>query len=131
MSAGGYTALVKRAGNRWIGWVQEVPGVNAQERTKEELLHSLREALCEAIEFNREDARRAAEPDYVEEPGAVKRRELIRHLMAEGCIRLRERSRHSWWHNPVRDWRSAVPRHSEIQDILARKICRDLEVREP
>ncbi len=63
--------MVKRAGNRWIGWVQEVPGVNAQERTKEELLHSLREALCEAIEFNREDARRAAEPDYVEEPLAL------------------------------------------------------------
>ena len=71
MSAGGYTALVKRTGNWWIGWVQEVPGVNAQERTKAELLQSLREALREAIEFNREDARRAAESDYVEEPLAL------------------------------------------------------------
>jgi len=61
----------------------------------------------------------------------VKRRELIRHLTAEGCVLLREGSRHSWWHNPIGKRRSAVPRHSEIKDILARKICRDLEVREP
>jgi len=52
----------------WIGWVQEVPVVNAQERTKEELLVSLREALREALEFNRRDAREAADSDYAEEP---------------------------------------------------------------
>ena len=68
MAKHAYTALVKQAGEWWIGWVQEVPGVNAQERTKEELLASLREALVEAIDFNRQDARRAAESDYVEEP---------------------------------------------------------------
>jgi predicted RNase H-like HicB family nuclease len=68
MAESGYTALVKQAGGWWIGWVQEVPGVNAQERTKEELLLSLRQALREAIEFNREDARKAADSDYVEEP---------------------------------------------------------------
>jgi predicted RNase H-like HicB family nuclease len=71
MATCGYTALIKRAGNWWIGWVQEVPGVNAQERTKDELLVSLREALREAIEFNRQDARKAAESDYVEEPLAL------------------------------------------------------------
>ena len=60
--------MVKQAGGWWIGWVQEVPGVNAQERTKEELLVSLREALREALEFNRKDAREAAESDYAEEP---------------------------------------------------------------
>ncbi len=68
MADSGYTALVKQAGGWWVGWVQEVPGVNAQERTKEELLTSLREALREALEFNRNDARRAAESDYAEEP---------------------------------------------------------------
>ena len=68
MVESGYTALVKRVGDWWIGWVQEVPGVNAQERTKEELLISLTEALREAIEFNRQDARQAADSDYVEEP---------------------------------------------------------------
>jgi predicted RNase H-like HicB family nuclease len=71
MAGNAYTAIVKRAGDWWIGWVQEVPGVNAQERTKEELLISLRQALREAIKFNRQDARRAAEADYVEEPLAL------------------------------------------------------------
>jgi predicted RNase H-like HicB family nuclease len=37
----GYTAIVKKDGDWWIGWVEEVPGVNAQERTKEDLLISL------------------------------------------------------------------------------------------
>ena len=68
MAENGYTALVKQVGGWWIGWVEEVPGVNAQERTQEELLLSLRQALHEAIEFNREDARKAAGSDYVEEP---------------------------------------------------------------
>lgn len=71
MADSGYTALVKQAGGWWIGWVQEVPGVNAQERTKEDLLISLREALREALEFNRNDARKAAESDYAEEPLAL------------------------------------------------------------
>ncbi len=68
MLKSGYTALVKRAGNWWIGSVQEVPGVNAQERTKEELLASLKVALREAVELNRSRAREAAEADYAEEP---------------------------------------------------------------
>jgi predicted RNase H-like HicB family nuclease len=71
MAEVGYTALVKKVGDWWIGWVQEIPGVNAQERTKEELLASLSQALREVIEFNREDARRAADSDYVEEPLAL------------------------------------------------------------
>ena len=71
MVRNGYTALVKQVDNWWIGWVQEVPGVNAQERTKDELLISLTEALREAIEFNREEARKAAESNYIEEPLAL------------------------------------------------------------
>ena len=62
-----YTAIVKQRGEWWIGWIEEVPGVNAQERSKEELLASLREVLKEAIEFNREEARKAAESDFSEE----------------------------------------------------------------
>jgi predicted RNase H-like HicB family nuclease len=65
---GDYTAVLKKDGDWWIGWVQEVPGVNAQERTKEELLESLRAALREAIEFNREEARQSAQGDFIEEP---------------------------------------------------------------
>jgi predicted RNase H-like HicB family nuclease len=62
-----YTAVTKRNGEWWIGWVEEVPGVNCQERTKEELLESLRAALKEALAFNREDAIAAATSDYSEE----------------------------------------------------------------
>jgi len=62
-----YTAIVKQDGDWWIGWVEEVPGVNAQEKTKAELLASLREILLEALEFNRQEARKAAEADYTEE----------------------------------------------------------------
>jgi predicted RNase H-like HicB family nuclease len=62
-----YTAIVKQRGEWWIGWIEEVPGVNAQERTKEELMVSLRGALKEALEFNRDEARKSAESDYSEE----------------------------------------------------------------
>ena len=55
-----YTAVVKQDGDYWIGWVEEVPGVNCQEISREKLLESLRITLSEALEFNREDARRMA-----------------------------------------------------------------------
>ncbi len=55
-----YTAIVKQTGDWWIEWVEEVPGVNAQEKTKKALLISLKEILREAIEFNRAKARKAA-----------------------------------------------------------------------
>ena len=44
-----YTAVVKQDGKWWFGWVEEVPGVNGQEATREELLESLRVTLTEAI----------------------------------------------------------------------------------
>jgi mRNA interferase HicA len=56
----------------------------------------------------------------------MKREELIRHLRRHGCALLREGRRHSWWHNPNENTHSAAPRHTEIDDDLARKICRDL-----
>ena len=62
-----YTAILKRDGDWWIGWIEEVPGVNCQEKTREELLESLSVTLKEALEFNREEAIRAAAPDYIEE----------------------------------------------------------------
>ncbi len=48
-----YTAIVKQDGKWWIGWIEEIPGVNCQERTKPELLVSLRSALDEALAFDR------------------------------------------------------------------------------
>jgi predicted RNase H-like HicB family nuclease len=68
---GSYTAILKRDGDWWIGWVEEVPGVNAQERSREELLASLRLILTEALEFNRTEARAAAESGFEEETLSV------------------------------------------------------------
>ena len=48
-----YPAVVKQSGPWWIGWIEEIPGVNCQERTKEELLDTLKATLQEALEFNR------------------------------------------------------------------------------
>ena len=66
-----FTAVVKQDANWWIGWVEEVPGVNCQEATREGLLESLRVTLAEAIEFNRMEARNAAGKSYEEFPIAV------------------------------------------------------------
>lgn len=61
----------------------------------------------------------------------MKRRDLLRHLSAHGCALLREGAKHSWWQNSSLGRRSAVPRHSEINEYLARKICSDPGVSEP
>jgi len=61
----------------------------------------------------------------------MKRKELLRHLREQGCELLREGSRHSWWHNPQQNRRSAIPRHTEIKNLMAAKICRDLGVPRP
>ena len=66
-----YTAVVKHEQNWWIGWIEEVPGVNCQEGTREELMESLRITLKEALELNREEALTAAGKEYREEKIAV------------------------------------------------------------
>ncbi|NVZ10428.1 type II toxin-antitoxin system HicB family antitoxin [Allochromatium humboldtianum] len=66
-----YTAVVKQEGDWWLGWIEEVAGVNCQEKTREELLNSLRVTLREALQFNRDDAIAAAGSNYVEEAIAV------------------------------------------------------------
>lgn len=62
----GYTAVIQQDGGWWIGWIEEVPGVNSQGLTREELLDNLRDALTEALEMNRADAIAAAGKDYEE-----------------------------------------------------------------
>jgi len=64
--AASYTAVIQRDGEWWIGWVEEVPGVNSQGQTREELLDNLRDALEEALEMNRAEARAAAKGSYEE-----------------------------------------------------------------
>ncbi len=62
-----YTALIKHDENWWIGWIEEIPGVNCQEESREKLLVSLRETLQEALDFNRKEAISAAGNQYSEE----------------------------------------------------------------
>jgi predicted RNase H-like HicB family nuclease len=57
---GQYTAVVQQREPWWIGWIEEVPGVNCQGETREKLLDNLRSALEEALEMNRADAVSAA-----------------------------------------------------------------------
>jgi predicted RNA binding protein YcfA (HicA-like mRNA interferase family) len=61
----------------------------------------------------------------------MKRLDLVRHLEQHGCALLREGSRHSVYVNRTAGKSSTVPRHREINDFLARKICRDLEIPMP
>ena len=61
-----YTAIITKDGDWWLGWVEEIPGANAQEETKEELLISLREAVTDIIELRRQQARREMTNDYEE-----------------------------------------------------------------
>ena len=62
-----YKAIVQRDGEWWIGWVEEIPGVNSQGATRNELMENLRSALQEALEMNRAEARAAAKGAYEEE----------------------------------------------------------------
>ncbi len=61
----------------------------------------------------------------------MKRRDLIQHLEAHGCELLREGGRHTMYVNRANQTVSAVPRHQQVNDILARKICRDLGIPAP
>ena len=61
-----YTAITKHDGNWWIGWIEEIPGVNCQEKGREELIDSLKITLKEALEFNRQEAIQAATSDFTE-----------------------------------------------------------------
>lgn len=61
-----YTAIIQQRGDWWIGWIEEIPGVNCQEKTREELFDTLRITLLEALELNRQEAIRVAEGGYQE-----------------------------------------------------------------
>jgi predicted RNA binding protein YcfA (HicA-like mRNA interferase family) len=61
----------------------------------------------------------------------VKRRELVRHLEQHGCELLREGANHSVYVNRRTAKSSTVPRHTEVNNDLGRKICKDLGVPKP
>ncbi len=64
--ASSYTAVIQQSGAWWIGWVEEIPGVNSQGETREELVENLRSALQETLEMNRADALAARRGPYEE-----------------------------------------------------------------
>ena len=66
-----YTAVIKKDGDWWIGWIEEVPGVNCQEHSRDELMKTLRTTLREALEFNRQDAILSAGKNFQEEKIAL------------------------------------------------------------
>ena len=61
-----YTAVIQRDGEWWIGWIEEIRGVNCQGTTRDELLANLQSALREMLEMNRADARKEAGDDFEE-----------------------------------------------------------------
>lgn len=50
------TAVIQKRGRWYVAWVEEVPGVHAQERTLAQVKRSLKEALRDILEVNREIA---------------------------------------------------------------------------
>jgi predicted RNase H-like HicB family nuclease len=63
-----FTAIIKKDGDWWIGWIEEIPGANAQERSKDELILSLREAAKDILEIHRQAAIKEAQKDFEEIP---------------------------------------------------------------
>jgi len=61
-----HTAVLEQDGEVWIGWVEEVTGMNCQEDTRDALIETLRVTLQEALKLNRDDARSAAGTDFEE-----------------------------------------------------------------
>ena len=61
-----FNAVIKQDGKWWIGWIEEIQGVNCQESSREELLECLKITLKEVLHFNRQEVLRAAEPNYSE-----------------------------------------------------------------
>jgi mRNA interferase HicA len=61
----------------------------------------------------------------------MKRREFLNHLSQHGCHFVREGSEHSIWENPMTKQRGSVPRHSEVNDFTARRICKSLGIPKP
>lgn len=61
-----FTAVVQRDGVWWVGWIEEIPGVNSQGESRDELMENLQSALKEMLEINRAEARKAAGDDFEE-----------------------------------------------------------------
>jgi len=61
----------------------------------------------------------------------MKRRDLLLHLRQRGCQFVREGREHSIWENPATNRRTSIPRHREINDFTAGRICKQLGIPQP
>jgi predicted RNase H-like HicB family nuclease len=61
-----YTAVIQSDGAWWLGWLEEIPGVNCQAESRDDLVENLKSALAEMLEMNRDEARKAAGDDFEE-----------------------------------------------------------------
>lgn len=61
----------------------------------------------------------------------MKRKDLIRYLIKNGCVFIREGANHSVFFNPLMKRTSTLPCHAEIDNFLAKKICQDLGIKPP
>ena len=118
-----FNAVIKQDDGWWIGWVEEIPGVNSQGKTRAELLKNLRSALKEALEFNREDALAAAHaPHALRTPSSTTPLRLtssITRPVTVAILRVRHRLiRIEIIHNPTGILQTA--RQSFIRQIPAR-----------
>lgn len=59
-----YTALIQERGEWWVGRIQEIPSVNCQERTRAELMDTLKITLGEILEINQKEAIHLVENGY-------------------------------------------------------------------
>jgi predicted RNase H-like HicB family nuclease len=66
-----FTAVIKEVDDWWVGWIEEIPGVNCQEKTRDELIESLKITLKEALEFNKQEAISEVGTNYFEEKIAI------------------------------------------------------------
>jgi mRNA interferase HicA len=125
-------ASFMKHGKWWVAWTEDVPGALTQGATLEEA----RENLVDAIRMIQGPVDLSQLPKskvVVEEIEVwMKRRELIRHLERFGCVLVREGAKHSRYINLANPRRSStVPRHTEIDELLARKICDQLGIPGP
>src|SRR5580693_8661490 len=99
--AANYTAIILQDGEWWIGWVEEVPGVNSQGQTRGTAGQPPRRAGGGLGDEPCGGPRRGNGNLRGSEPGRMKRHDLISHLRRQGCFLIWEGRRHSWWGNPA------------------------------
>src|SRR5437762_14207024 len=119
-----FTAIIERDGDWYIAYCPEIPGANGQGRTKDEARENLAEAIELILEDRREDALRGVPPDAVRETVRVNQPERTAPAaLQHGCYLKRPGSFALLWTNPGTGAVEAIPRHTDISNLLARTIC--------